>query len=76
MASEWTCLCYYEPHNQSMKSKVESKESIYQKNVRPLSSDDDDDEEEEQDKTVEDVFRAWLVNNPSVPSNAVDKLLT
>ena len=43
MASEWTCLCYYEPHNQSMKSKVESKESIYQKNVRPLSSDDDDD---------------------------------
>ena len=62
----------------SMKSRVESKESIYQKNVKPLSSDDDEEEEEESpgDKTVEDVFRAWLVNNPSVPSNAVDKLLT
>ena len=62
----------------SMKSRVESKESIYHKNVKPLSSDDDEEEEEESpgDKTVEDVFRAWLVNNPSVPSNAVDKLLT
>ena len=44
-------------------------------NVRPILSDDEEGEYEEEppgDKTVADVFRAWLVQNPSVPSNAVD----
>ena len=41
--------------------------------ARPL--DTSDEEEEEEDKTVEQVFKRWLVEFPSVPSTAVDSLI-